>query len=198
MTSPHPLPPAEPAEEAVLLSDVYSFLALSMRYPDAHFLDDQFLEAFAALLESLELKPQLEEFLLWRADSADPLEELQLEYTRLFINSVPCSTVPPYASVYLDGDRTIQGKTTEKTKDFYLSCGFDVIDSTEPPDHLQHELDFLAALTRESRFEEEELFLATLFRPWFAQFFEKCMHEARHPFYRVSIQLIDFFTKEEQ
>ena len=106
-------------------------------------------------------------------------------------------TVPPYASVYLDGNGALFGRTTERTRDFYRQHGYDLASEAEPADHLSLELDFLAALTAEGKHEAEELFLRTLFRPWFEQFQEKCMKEARHPFFQVSIRLIDFFTKEE-
>ena len=98
----------------------------------------------------------------------------------------------------MDGDGTIQGLTTEKIKDFYRSCGYEITNSVEPPDHIQHQLEFLAALTGEARLEEEDAFLTSFFRPWFERFQSRIINEARHPFYTVSIQLIDFFTKEEQ
>ena len=184
--------------EAILLSRIYGFLALTMRYPNSSFLDGQFLDAYEALLQSLEWKEESTNIQEWRAQTPDTISDLQIEYTRLFINTASGTTIPPYASVYMDGDRSIQGKTTEKIKDFYRSCGYEVTTSTEPPDHIQHELEFLAALAGENKQEEEMLFLHSLFRPWFIRFLKQSMHEARHPFYRVSIQLIDFFTKEEQ
>ncbi len=185
-------------EEAAVLGDVYAFLSLTMRYPDASFLDNDFLNAFETLLESMGLEDQLKELIKWRQQSSDPIDELQIEYTRLFINAVSSSTYPPFASVYMDGDGTLQGKTTEKIKDFYQQCGYAVENQAEPPDHIRFELEFLAALAHEGRFEEEEEFLTTLFRPWFERFIKKSIHEARHPYYRASIQLIDFFTQEEQ
>ncbi|WP_319547437.1 molecular chaperone TorD family protein [Desulfogranum marinum] len=188
----------ELSTEASLLSEIYGFLALAMRYPDSSFLDGQFLDAYEALLQSLEWKEEYADMQKWRSQTGDFLNDLQIEYTQLFINASPGTTIPPYASVYMDGDRSIQGKTTEKIKDFYRSCGYEVTSSTEPPDHIQHELEFLAALAGENRREEETLFLHSLFRPWFIRFLKHSIQEARHPFYRVSIQLIDFFTKEEQ
>lgn len=188
----------ELSTEATLLSEIYGFLALTMRYPNSSFLDGQFLDAYESLLQSLDWKEEYTNMQGWRAQTSNIISDLQIEYTRLFINAARKTTIPPYASVYMDGDRSIQGKTTEKTKDFYRSCGYEVTSSTEPPDHIQHELEFLAALAGENRQEEERVFLHSLFRPWFTRFFKHSIQEARHPFYRVSIQLIDFFTKEEQ
>jgi len=186
------------ATQAGTLSSLYSFLALTMRYPDPAFCNDSLFYALESLLASLDWQRELAEIRAWRAQTPDPLDELRTEYTRLFITASPRTTIPPYASVYLDGDGTLHGRTTERTRDFYRERGFDLADDSEPADHIRFELDFLAALAAEARFDDEDLFLQTLFRPWFVRFQEKYLQEARHPFYNVSIQLIDFFTKEEQ
>ena len=65
------------------------------------------------------------------------------------------------------------------------------------PDHLVHELEFLALLAEEQDHAGEEEFLQKLFRPWFRKFHIRVTDGAHHPFYRVVVQLIDFFTKEE-
>nr|WP_321466850.1 molecular chaperone TorD family protein [uncultured Desulfobulbus sp.] len=186
------------ATESATLSSLYSFLSLTTRYPDAAFCGPPLFDALESLLASLEWSEELAAIRDWRAQTPDPLDDLRTEYTRLFITSAPRSTLPLYASVHIDGDGTFQGKATERTWDFYREHGYDLADETEPADHLSFELDFLAALAGEAKFEEEDLFLRTLFRPWFERFQEKWIQEARHPFYAVSIRLIDFFTKEEQ
>ena len=149
------------ASEAATLSTIYSFLALTMRYPDPAFCNDAFLGTMESLLASLDWQTELVAFHQWRVQPIDHLDDLRTEYTRLFINSVPKTTVPPYASVYLDGDGSLQGRTTERTRDFYRERGYDLADTTEPADHLSFELDFLAALAGEGKFEDEELFLRT-------------------------------------
>ena len=169
-----------------------------MRYPEPAFCNGQLFDTTESLLESLDWREELTEFRRWRAQTLNHLDDLRTAYTGLFITAAPRATIPPYASVYLDGDGTLYGRTTERTRDFYRERGYDLAEETEPADHIRFELDFLAALAGEAKFEDEELFLQTLFRPWFERFQEKSMKEARHPFYKVSIQLIDFFTKEEQ
>ncbi len=186
------------ATESATLSSLYSFLSLTMRYPDGAFCGEPLFDALESLLASLDWPEELAAIRVWRGQTPDPLDDLRTEYTRLFITSAPRSTLPLYASVYADGDGTLQGKTTERTRDFYREHGYDLVNETEPADHLSFELDFLAALAGEAKLEEEDLFLRTLFRPWFERFQEKWIKEARHPFYAVSIRLIDFFTKEEQ
>ena len=187
-----------PAGEDATLSAIYSLLALTMRYPEAASCNDQLFDTLESLLASLEWSGELAALQDCRRRSADPLDALRTEYTHHFTNAVPHATVPPYASVYLDGSGMLQAPTTERTRASYRAHGDDPASETEPADHLALELDFLAALTGEGQVEAEEVFLRTLFRPWFTRFKERCTQEVRHPFYMVSIQLIDFFTKEEQ
>ncbi|MDD2463285.1 MAG: molecular chaperone TorD family protein [Desulfobulbus sp.] len=186
------------ATESATLSSLYSFLSLTMRYPDAAFCGEPLFDALESLLASLDWPEELATIRHWRMQTANPLDDLRTEYTRLFITSAPRATLPLFASVHIDGDGTFHGKTTERTRDFYREHGYDLAEETEPADHISFELDFLAALAGEAKSEEEDLFLRTLFRPWFERFQDKWIKEARHPFYAVSIRLIDFFTKEEQ
>ncbi|NLX19854.1 MAG: molecular chaperone TorD family protein [Desulfobulbus sp.] len=190
---------ADKAAEANALSQLYSFLALTMHYPDPKFCNTVFFEAMTSLLESLGSETELTLIQNWLHRTQDPLDELKTAYTLLFITAGPSGRIiPPYASVYRDGNGTLQGKSTEQIRDFYRRCGFDIADTNEPADHLRFQLHFLAALAGEGRLEDEQFFLQTFFRPWFKPFQKRFMQEARHPFYTVSIQLIDFFTKEEQ
>jgi len=184
-------PDAEP------LSDFYLFLSLTMRYPDADFLTDEFLDTYENLLTGLELQEEQERIHACRQGDDNLLQTLRLEYTRLFINAAPHVIAPPYASIYQDGDHDLQGRTTEKTRDFYRENGYDITDSSEPADHIRFELEFLAALARDAKFVEEEQFLKNLFRPWFAKFRAQLLAETIHPYYAVSIQLIDFFTRKD-
>ncbi len=186
--------------EGMILADIYTFLALTMRYPEASFINKEFLDAFEGLLSSYEMDSELAEIQNLRPaeNEQELLDILQIEYTRLFINAAPHIIAPPYGSFYLDGDHTLQGKSTRTTRDFYRQYGCDIADPSEPADHIRFELEFLASLARESEFEAEETFVATVFRPWFNQFKNRVLEDKGHPFYRVSVQLIDFFTKEEQ
>jgi len=180
------------------LADLYRFLALCFRYPERRFCDRNFFASFLALVHHFQLQEEYELVERWLHDDPVPLENLQIEYTRLFINSVPHVPAPPYASVYLDGDNTLQGKTTEKIRDYYRSCGFDIVDPSLPADHLALQLEFLAQLADEERLDREEFFISRYFRPWYTRFAHRVLTATEHPFYRVSVQLTDLMTKEEQ
>lgn len=198
MPAASPTPDDVPVAEMKLVSSLYALLALTMRYPDPSFCNAQLLDTIESLLESLGWEEALGEIRNWRTATPDFLDDLRTEYTRLFITASPRTTIPPYASIYIDGSGTLCGPATGRTRDFYREYGYDLADTAELADHLSIELDFLAALTAEGQIEAEDKFLQTLFRPWFERFHQRCIQEARHPFYKVSIQLIDFFTKEEQ
>lgn len=180
------------------IADIFFFLSLMMRYPDPSFFDRKFLDFLEQILTNLDVPEQQLIIANWRKNRKDSLTDCQLEYTRLFINAIPKVIAPPYGSYYLDGDMSIQGKNTEKTLIFYREHGFDLINGTEPSDKLQFELEFLSSLFREEKFTSAETFLATLFLPWFEKFYRQASQGTEHPFYTTALDLIYFFTKEEQ
>lgn len=182
---------------SVNMSDIYRFLAQSMQYPtldwmqeDYFFVFDTFLAELGWDTEALEVRQALAERQNW-------IEPLQVEYTHLFINAIPTVIAPPYGSVYLSADGMLYGPSAEKTKLFYREHGFELAGKADIPDHISLEFEFLALLAEEGKSREEELFLQKHFRPWFPRFKARVFPEVRHPFYRVLVKLIDFFTREE-
>ena len=178
------------------IASLYRFFAQCMQYPDSEWMNEEFfhvlynlLSTFGAITESKEIKTAIEQ-------SSDYIEELQIEYTRLFINGVPHVVAPPYASVYMD--QSIQGAFALKTLNFYREKGFGMEESADLPDHLVHELEFLSLLAEEEDLAGEEEFLSKLFRPWYKQFCPRVAKETRHPYYRMVVTIIDSFTKEEE
>jgi TorA maturation chaperone TorD len=178
------------------IASLYRFFAQCMQYPDKEWMDDEFfhvlynlLGTFGAITEGKEIKAAIEQ-------SSDYIEDLQIEYTRLFINGVPHVVAPPYASVYMD--KSLQGAFALKTLNFYREKGFGMEESADLPDHLVHELEFLSLLAEEEDLAGEEEFLSTLFRPWYKQFCPRVAKETRHPYYRMVVTIIDSFTKEEE
>ncbi len=182
-------------EAAEDITRMYRFLSQCMQYPDPEWMTDDFFNVLYNLLGTL---GAVEDGVAIKKEinrSADPLEDLQVEYTRLFINGVPHVAAPPYGSVYMD--KSLQGAFAGDTLAFYRKKGFGMESDADLPDHLVHELEFLSLLVSEKDFSGEEEFLTKLFRPWFKKFYPKVIEEAHHPFYGVIVQLIDFFTKEE-
>jgi len=181
----------------VKMADIYRFLALSMRYPDPARMDGDYFDLLFFLLAELGWDEERAGLAVFSPPTAAVIEELRIEHTRLFINAVPHVPAPPYGSVYVGGGGCLYGGLAEKTRRFYRSCGYDLATASDLPDNLVHELQFLAFLQEEGREEEELQFLRELFRPWFGAFRDRVRREARHPFYRVLVGLIDFFTMED-
>jgi len=183
-------------ETALTMAGLYRLLAQGMQFPENSWLDDQYLDFLEDLLARFGREEE-RSLLAGSRNGQDFLDALQIEYTRLFINAHPTVVAPPYASVYLSSDSMLGGAISDKTLAYYRAKGFDLADGNDFPDHLVLELEFLALLCEERDEEGEEEFLRTLFRPWFTQFRTRVAREARHPYYRVLIELIDTFTKEE-
>jgi len=73
-----------------------------------------------------------------------PLDRVQGEYTRLFINAFPHLPCPPYESAYRS--RSLIGKATELVAATYREWGLEVDDKSA--DHVGAELEFMAFLIR--------------------------------------------------
>ncbi len=74
-----------------------------------------------------------------------PLEDLQVEYTRLFINAYPKVIAPPYESFWKESE--IYGESTIAIKKLYQACNLDISKNWHDlPDHIAAELSFLAYL----------------------------------------------------
>jgi putative dimethyl sulfoxide reductase chaperone len=184
-------------DSSLKMAEVYLFLSSSMKYPEENWKETGCFTILSTFLEQFpweDEKKQLNE----KLDSSNWLETLQVEYTRLFINSTPHVIAPPYGSIYYSEDGILYGKSTERVKQFYKEKGYEFTNDSELPDHLVFELEFLSLLAGEdNENEEEEYFLNKFFRPWFGKFRDRILSESHHPYYRMMVKLIDFFTKEE-
>lgn len=182
-----------PAEH---VATIYRFCAQSMHYPERTWFNDQYLEKVYLLLDTLggeEQRKKLKESCL---KSKDILEDLQVEYTRLFINGVPHVVAPPYGSVYID--KSMRGGYSDKILQYYSTSGYKLKAGADLPDSLIHQLEFLSFLAKDQNRKGEEEFLSDFFLCWFPVFATRVQEKAEHPFYQIIISLIDFFTKEEK
>ncbi len=177
------------------IATLYKFCALSMHYPDSEWFTEEYRKSLFSLLDTLGADQEKKELMEAFNDCTDPLETLQIEHTRLFINGIPHVAAPPYGSVYLD--KTLQGPHTEKTMRFYQDHGYTLKEGSDLPDHIVHQLEFLSLLAEQGNGTAESEFLRSIFLPWFSRFLARVKQEAKHPFYCVLVQLIDYLTKEE-
>lgn len=186
------------AAAEVLLAEIYRFLGRLLEYPDEAWLADGNPAALAVLLNELGWDEAGRELATLPAAPAELLEALRIEHTRLFINAFPATVAPPYGSVHLPGGGMLNTAFTEKTREFYQGHGFDLAVASDLADYLPLELEFLARLQEAGDEAAGEEFLDGFFRPWFGSFRDRVQAGAELPFYRIVVELLDFFTKEEE
>ncbi len=196
------------ARTAMERGNLYAFLAdLYRRQPDAALLDRIREPAFRAALNGVGVKLAVG---LRGHSNAALLDDLAVEYTRLFVG--PGKHVSPHASVYIQGDGGLWGRSTVQVKDFIESRGFEFKpDYHGIPDHISVELEFMAEITgREAEawekgdrdravamIETEESFLTEHFVAWAVVFCDKVAAAAEMPFYGELARLTATFLQSE-
>ena len=179
------------------LIGVYRLLARSLAYPDENFVW-QVRDAigqlpvdywnsphmpFSELIEGLGHMAQL------------PLEQIQGEYTRLFMAAFPQVPCPPYESVYLEG--RLMGDAAEVLDSLYRRWGL-VVDG-EDVDHAGAELEFEAFLlaldTPDSQSAAVD-FLKEHLLTWLPQLASDIVRESNLLFYRSVGRLLVAILEE--
>ncbi|MBX6422178.1 molecular chaperone [Thermosulfurimonas sp. F29] len=122
------------------------------------------------------------------------LEDLRVEYTRLFITSPYRTPAPPYASVYLSGDRRLKGEGYDQALAFYREAGYQPVEEGDLADHVAYELAFMALLLEEGRRDLLARFLTEHFLKWYPRFLGALRQAQPRPFYRALGDLVLFLT----
>jgi len=175
----------------------YCFLAQSFRYPEQTWLREPYFDLLDSIVTNLDLNNDALGLRQSYCANQEGLELLQIEYTRLFINSSPAVIAPPYSSVYLDQEGNLYGPSAVWVHKFYHLHGFELSGAGDIPDHLVLELDFLALLIEEGQDDVAEQFLSEHFRKWFPRFKERVLNGSTNKFNSTLLTLVDFFTREE-
>ncbi len=110
----------------------FRFFSLIFSYPS-----EKILEELESLSREIPEYSKIVEML-----KTHTLEELQTEYTRLFITDHPTLTCPPYESYYREG--SVYGNASVEVREIYESHGLEYNFEGEPPDHISVELEFIA------------------------------------------------------
>jgi TorA maturation chaperone TorD len=150
----------------------------------------------------------------WRGKKilkADSIEELKVEYARLFIG--PYSLLaPPYGSVYLESERKIMGNSTMDVINRYRKAGLIVAkDFKDAPDHIAAELEFMHFLIFKemeatsqgdvnniiTHFLNQQSFLNDHLGAWVSEFTGKVVENATTAFYQNLARATDGFIKED-
>jgi len=130
-------------------------------------------------------------------DKEKLLEELQVEYTRLFINTFPTLPAPLYKSFYEEHE--LLGSSIGALIDTYEKYGFEVSkDQNELPDNLALLLEFVYRL-EEIEIGEEEInnFIEEFILSWTKELELKIIENAEIEFYKFLIITLNSFLKED-
>lgn len=175
-----------PLQEAAL----YRISARSLAFPDRSFTKDlrELLGTLGVQVLPDPLLP-LGSFILELAQlECMPLDQIQGEYTRLFISGYPCVACPPYESVYREGEMC--GEVTESIILEYSSWG---LVCEEHVDHAGAELEFMAfllSLGTAGSLGAAERFLREHLLQWIPDWTKDLILESRLGFYQQLGRLI--------
>lgn len=136
--------------------DLCRFVAACYYEPAAEFAEERLFESMAGAAALVDAELAAGARRLGDAFAAEDLQELLIDYTRLFLGPV-AAPARPYGSVWLGPDQELMQASTLALVDLYREAGFDVADDfRELPDHVAAELEFLYLLLfREHRAQRD-------------------------------------------
>ena len=177
---------------------LYRLLAQALTYPDQHFIANVQVAVGKIDVElyddaSLPLGALVQE--LGKLSSL-PLDQVQGEHTRLFINAYPHVPCPPYESAYREGE--LLGVAAEQVDALYREWGLVV--EGEQVDHVGAELEFIVFLltldTPKAR-DAAETFTRDHLARWLPRWADDVVRESHLGFYRVVGQLMTVILQGE-
>ncbi len=139
----------------------------------------------------------------------EKLEELKIDYSRLFVGPFKL-IAPPYGSIYLENGRQTMGDSTIDAKRRYKEEGLDIF-IKEAPDHIAVELEFMYFLifnaseaikeqdpeTADSYLKKQRSFLKDHLGEWISKFTEDVESNASTDFYRDLARATRLFIEED-
>ncbi|MBU4342445.1 MAG: molecular chaperone TorD family protein [Candidatus Omnitrophica bacterium] len=178
-------------------AEQYKFLSECYHAPD-----EKLIEMLCSRKDSVQ-------DLLKNIPTIDDLEQLKIEYSRLFLGPFKV-LVPPYGSVYLEHERRVMGESTIDVKRWYEKEKLDIL-IREVPDHIAIELEFMYLLvfkqieaTKDSdsvgawNYQKKQAsFLNTHLGKWAPEFSEKLEASARNGFYKNLARYTRLFVEED-
>ena len=124
-----------------------------------------------------------------------PLQDLQAEYVRLFINAVNRAVAHPNASIYIHDAGILRQQGYDDALAYYARAEMEPLITDEDPDHIVHELAFVGLLLEKNREELLDEFLNKHLMTWYPSFLRKLLDAKPHPFYSVLGQVTDLCLK---
>lgn len=207
---PEATPTAVP-DVAAAREDVCRFLAGCYYEPGPEFAEERLFESLLAAARRID--PELAEHAqrLGQAFAAAPLQDLLVDYTRLFVGA-PQALAKPYSSVWLTDEPELMQDSAMALQKLYEQGGFEIdAEFRDLPDHVAVELEFLYLLTYEQNqavangdgaaLQAVEVmrtaFLIGHLGRWLGPFILAVHEHAQSDFYRELAELTELFVRLE-
>lgn len=127
-------------------TDLARFIAACYYEPDRAFVEEGLFESMVEAASHVDAELEALARRLGPAFEQQPLQELLVDHTRLFLGPVQ-ALAQPYASVWLSGQHQLMQAPTLDAMELYAQAGFEVDEAfQELPDHVAVELEFLYLL----------------------------------------------------
>jgi TorA maturation chaperone TorD len=127
-------------------ADLSRLLAACFYEPGPELAEEQVFDAIAGAAALIDPRLEPEARRLGAAFAAARLEDLLVDYTRLFLGPVK-AFAQPYGSAWLDADGGLMRDSTMAVAALYAEGGFEIAEEfRELPDHIAAELEFLYLL----------------------------------------------------
>jgi TorA maturation chaperone TorD len=198
-------------DKATAREDLCRFLAACYYEPTVEFAEERLFDSMLVAAERLDPELAAHTRRLGEAFAAAGLQELLVDYSRLFLGPVQ-ALARPYASVWLTGENVVMQDTTMELLQLYEQGGFAIDENfQELPDHVAVELEFLYLLTYQLRQAQaggdaealqalqvlRTAFLAGHLGRWLGPFILAVHDHAQTDFYRELAELTELFVRLE-
>jgi len=198
-------------DKARAREDLCRFLAACYYEPTSEFAQERLFDSMLAAAEQLDPDLAAHTRRLGDAFTAADLQELLVDYSRLFLGPVQ-AMARPYASVWLSGENVLMQDTTMELLKLYEQGGFEIAeDFRELPDHVAVELEFLYLLTHQQNRAQaagdepalqavqvlRTAFLVGHLGRWLGPFILAVHDHAQSDFYRELAELTELFVRME-
>ncbi|MEG1833585.1 MAG: molecular chaperone TorD family protein [Burkholderiaceae bacterium] len=179
-------------------ADLCRFLAACYYEPSPEFAEEKLFDSMGVAARRMDPELAAAVGRLGAAFAAEDPQELLIDYTRLFLGPVK-ALVSPYASVWLEREKTLMQESTMAVVALYEEGGFEIDENfRDLPDHIAAELEFLYLLNFRALSAELEgdaaagaavadlrqRFLADHLARWVAPFTAAAAAHAQSAFYR--------------
>jgi len=205
--------PAAPTarDQALARQELCRFLAGCFYEPGPEFAEERLFESIVAAAQRID--PELAERArrLARAFAETALQDLLVDYTRLFLGA-PQALASPYGSVWLSGEPGLMQDSAMALQRLYEQGGFEIDpEFRDLPDHVAVELEFLYLLSHEHNRSHatadapalqavaalRTAFLAGHLGRWLGPFLAAVNEHAECGFYRELAAFTELFVRLE-